>query len=305
MSEPDAIASLIAYITNPVSLSSEERNACHRLFKIIEPHIPTIIFGQMPDSKQLLDALRYVATINPSTHSLVSQVISSHRAAGSQNVTVSGNGNSVITVGGNYNARNTPSNESVASAAKQTTRDTLLYLGADPTGKLRIADEARLIARTLRNTSASNQLALEAQVNAGAEDISRALLTLNPRYVHISTDGMFEENRSLLGLSDKCGNTRWTPTELLAGYFENANQRVTCVVLSACHSAKGAKPLARHVDYVIGMKGAIRVEASLAFAVGFYQALAAGRSILDALDFGRQQTRIQKFSEYDIPVLVN
>ena len=58
------------------------------------------------------------------------------------------------------------------------------------------------------------------------------------------------------------------------------------------------------IDYVIGMSSTIGDRAAIAFAVGFYQALGAGRSIEDAYELGRAQIGLQNIPENLTPVLL-
>lgn len=61
---------------------------------------------------------------------------------------------------------------------------------------------------------------------------------------------------------------------------------IRLVVLNACHSVEQADALLEHVDFVVGVDGAIRDTAAKAFAVAFYRALASGRSVRVAFDLG-------------------
>jgi hypothetical protein len=74
--------------------------------------------------------------------------------------------------------------------------------------------------------------------------------------------------------------------DALAAMFELFAQHVNCVVLNACHSEIQAQAIAQHIPYVIGMNDATGDKAAISFAVGFYTALAANRSIEDAYKFG-------------------
>ena len=61
-----------------------------------------------------------------------------------------------------------------------------------------------------------------------------------------------------------------------------------CVVLNACYSVAQANAISKHIDYVVGMKKAIGDEAAIKFAVGFYDALGAGRDFETAYKFGQR-----------------
>jgi len=62
--------------------------------------------------------------------------------------------------------------------------------------------------------------------------------------------------------------------------------------------------IAEHIEYVIGMNQAIGDKAASAFAIGFYQALGAGRPIEDAYKLGCVQIRLQRIPEHLTPVLI-
>jgi len=78
---------------------------------------------------------------------------------------------------------------------------------------------------------------------------------------------------------------------------------VKCVVLNACYSEAQADAIAEHIDYVVGMKEAIGDEAAIKFAVGFYDALEAGRNFETAYKFGCSAIDLKGIPEYLTPVL--
>ena len=58
-----------------------------------------------------------------------------------------------------------------------------------------------------------------------------------------------------------------------------------------------------HIDHVVGMKKAIGDEAAIKFAVGFYDAVGAGKSYEIAYKFGRIAIDLKGIPEYLTPVL--
>jgi hypothetical protein len=90
----------------------------------------------------------------------------------------------------------------------------------------------------------------------------------------------------------------------LAALFEQFTNHVNCVILNACYSEIQANVIAKHIDYVVGMNQAIGDKAAIAFAVGFYQALGAGRTIEEAFKLGCVQIRLQGIPEHLTPVLI-
>lgn len=64
-------------------------------------------------------------------------------------------------------------------------------------------------------------------------------------------------------------------------------EHVICVVLNACYSENVADAIRQYIPYVVGMSDNIGDDASLKFAIGFYDALAHGRTFEEAFQFGR------------------
>jgi hypothetical protein len=85
--------------------------------------------------------------------------------------------------------------------------------------------------------------------------------------------------------------------------FKLVTDHVNCVVLNACYSDIQAEAIVEHIPFVIGMKRAIGDEAAIAFAVGFYKALGANRSIEEAYEFGCVEIQLQGIPEESTPVL--
>jgi len=74
--------------------------------------------------------------------------------------------------------------------------------------------------------------------------------------------------------------------------------------LNGCYSKAQANEIAKHIPYVIGMNQAIGDKAAIAFAVGFYDALGAGRSIEFAYNFGCTAIQLEGIAEHLTPVLL-
>ena len=79
---------------------------------------------------------------------------------------------------------------------------------------------------------------------------------------------------------------------------------VKCVLLNACYSEIQATAIAEHINFVIGMDKEIGDKAAIAFAVGFYQALGAGRTFEEAYKLGCVQIQLQGIAEHLTPVLI-
>jgi hypothetical protein len=217
-------------------------------------------------------------------------------------------GSTIITGDNNTlsNKRNAVSNSRIGDVGLKTNAKTIsiLFLAADPTNAshLRLGEEFREIHEKLRLAKLRDYFKLELpQLSVRPADISQALLDVQPQIVHFSGHGTPD---GALCFEDATGQIQVVRPDALAALFEQFTKQVNCVLLNACYSETQANAIAKHVEYVIGMNQAIGDQAAIAFAIGFYQALGAGRTIENAYKLGCVQIRLQGIPEYLTPVLV-
>jgi hypothetical protein len=179
----------------------------------------------------------------------------------------------------------------------------VLFLAADPTdaARLRLGEELREIQEKLQLAQLRDQFKLHQRMSARPADISQAMLDVRPRIVHFSGHGTASGE---LCLEDQLGQIHPVQPAALEALFEQFADHVICVVLNACYSQTQAAAIAKHVNHVIGMREAIGDRAAIAFTVGFYQALGAGRTIESAYKLGCVQIRLQGIPEHLTPVLI-
>jgi hypothetical protein len=179
---------------------------------------------------------------------------------------------------------------------------TILILTANPQGtsQLRLDQEVRDIEEGLQRAKNRDQFALKSMFAVRPRDIQRAMLDINPSIVHFSGHGTGDEG---LVFEDQTGSAKLVDGEALAGLFELFAEQVECVVLNGCYSEVQALAIAQHINYVIGMKKAIGDKAAIEFAVGFYDALGAGRTVEFAHKLGCVAIRLAGVPEQLTPVL--
>lgn len=179
----------------------------------------------------------------------------------------------------------------------------VLFLAADPTNtaRLRLGEELREIQEKLQLAQLRDQFILQERTSLRPADISQALLDLQPTVVHFSGHGTTDGE---LCFEDRNGKSFLVPQGALSDLFEQFASSIKCVVLNACYSERQAKGIVAHIDYVVGMNQAIGDEVAIAFSVGFYQALGAGRSFDEAFKLGCVQIRLQGKHGYSTPVLL-
>lgn len=181
---------------------------------------------------------------------------------------------------------------------------TVLFLAGDPTDatRLRLGEEFREIQEKLKLAKLREHFRLELpQLSVRPPDLSQSLLDTCPQIVHFSGHGT---STGALCFENQTGQTLLVSPDALAALFEQFTNQVNCVLLNACYSEMQALAIVKHINYVIGMKQAIGDKAAIAFAVGFYQALGAGRSFEEAFKLGCVQIRLQNIPEHLTPVLL-
>jgi hypothetical protein len=180
---------------------------------------------------------------------------------------------------------------------------TILMLSANPmtTQRLPSDKEIREGEESILRAKFRERFDFHAKLAVGFREFSRALLEHNPQIVHFTghgtKDGILVEGE--MGLAVPIA------PKALSELFSLFTEQVECVILNSCYSAPQAAAISKHIDYVVGMRKEIKDKASIEFAIGFYDALGAGRTIEDAFSFGRIGI-VQKYpdlDEHQIPIL--
>jgi len=178
---------------------------------------------------------------------------------------------------------------------------TILILAANPknTAPLRLDQEIREIDEGLRRANKRELYKLEQKWAVRSRDFYRAILDYQPNIVHFCGHGAGQDG---IVLEDDTGKMVLVQTNVLASMFKLfAKKGVECVILNACYSEVQADAISQYVNYVVGMNRAVGDGAAVAFAVAFYDAIAAEYAVEEAYELGRSQ--MMSFRENEIPVL--
>lgn len=180
---------------------------------------------------------------------------------------------------------------------------TILLVNADPTDtpRLRLQQEVRDICEVLRLAQMRDIFTVETCLSARPGDLVQTILDVHPAIVHFSGHG---RTGGGLCFENASGVMHPITPDAMSSLFELVADEVHCVVLNACYSEAQAAAIARHIDWVIGMKTAIGDEAAIAFAVGFYRTVGAGRTYDAAFKFGLSELRLLGIPEHLTPVLL-
>ncbi|MBW4430004.1 MAG: CHAT domain-containing protein [Nostoc desertorum CM1-VF14] len=179
----------------------------------------------------------------------------------------------------------------------------ILFLAADPANetRLRLGEEFREIQEKLQLAKLRHKFRIEQRTSVRPVDISQAMLDVQPNIVHFSGHGTSSGELCFESLS---GITQLVMPDALAALFEQFANHVNCVILNACYSANQADAISQQIPYVIGMNKMIGDRAAIAFTVGFYQAIGAGKTIEEAYKLGVVQIRLQGIPEHFTPKLI-
>jgi hypothetical protein len=160
----------------------------------------------------------------------------------------------------------------------------ILILAVNPIGTtdLRLDEEVRDIQEGLQRSKYRDQFKVNQKWALQKRDLRRAILDNEPQILHFTGHGELEG----ILVEDEQGFATIVPPTALTELFKLASDRIECVILSACYSEKQAKAINQHIKYVIGMPNEINEKAAIEFAVGFYDALGAGKTVKESYNYG-------------------
>lgn len=179
----------------------------------------------------------------------------------------------------------------------------ILFLASDPSDatRLRLGQELREIREKLQLAKHRERFTLTSREAVRPGDITQAIYDIEPQIVHFSGHGT---SSGELCVENILGKVQTINPEALADLFELEIERVNCVVLNACYSEIQAEAIVQHIPYVIGMSQAIGDKAAITFAVGFYKALGANRTVEQAYKAGCVEIRMENIPEHLTPVIL-
>jgi NTP pyrophosphatase (non-canonical NTP hydrolase) len=170
--------------------------------------------------------------------------------------------------------------EAVARAAIPRTNVLLVMSNPSKTARLDLGREERVIREAIKLGKARDSITIESRTAATADDLRRALLDAEFQILHFSGHGDLD---SLL-FTNELGKKAPTPIEAVESILRQ-HPSVRCLILNACDSM--AILTTAIADFTIGMDSTVSDEGAIEFARGFYDAIAAGRSLEYAVNEGK------------------
>ncbi len=188
-----------------------------------------------------------------------------------------------------------------AGGSVPATQKHILILQANPrdTVSLRVGEEVRKIKDELARTAQRDRFSIISEPAVRIHTITGAMQRVRPQIVHFSGHGAGVEG---ISIENEIGEEELFPNEGLERLFRLFGPTTECLLLNACYSEEQAKVIAKHVPYVIGMNDEIDDDASIDFAVGFYQSLGEGNDIEFAFEIAMINISVH-LTEANKPVL--
>lgn len=192
----------------------------------------------------------------------------------------------------------------------------ILFLASNPSGtaKLQLDKEHSRVSQKLQDSPNAQGFALKLKQAVSLTEFQESLITEEPHIVHFSGHGDIAQDtlttttlRSGLDLEGSEPSATaaragiilndedkrlpfFVSSDVIGRIFRTVVERrkipIQVVLFNACYSEGQAAAIAATVPYVIGTSSAVRDEAAIAFATGFYFSIARGEKVLDAVDTG-------------------
>ena len=196
---------------------------------------------------------------------------------------------------------------SIAGLEDAGTVKKILFLAANRRRQvgLLLDEEAKELRLGLERAKIRDHFKIITRSAVDADDLRRSLLDVEPHIVHFSGHGTGADGLVLHGSDANAGaRSKLASSVALANLFALFAGQIECVLLNACYSEAQAAAIYRHVDCVIGMNQAVGDRAAIKFAVGFSDALGAGRSYEVAYKFGCSAIDFEDIVQSLTPVLM-
>lgn len=169
-------------------------------------------------------------------------------------------------------------------------KKTILILTANPRQDLDLRREVHILKSVIQRSQAQDEFEVKIAFGVTSEAIQSLLLEYKPRIVHFCGHGAGEQG---LVFENEDNSDKIVSSFALSDLFKIFVNQVECVLLNACYSDVQATEISHHINYVIGIKQAIKDDSAIFFTRGFYQALGYQKSIEEAYNLGCNAIELQ------------
>ncbi len=134
-------------------------------------------------------------------------------------------------------------------------KKTILILAANPRQDLNLRKEIHILKSVIERSQAQDEFEVKIGSGVSSDEIQRLFLEHKPRIVHFCGHGVGKQG---LVFEDDEKSEKLVSNEALSDLFKIFGNKVECVLLNACYSEIQATEISRHINYVMGMKQAIK-----------------------------------------------
>jgi hypothetical protein len=182
----------------------------------------------------------------------------------------------------------------------------VLYLVADPdkANALRVDAEVQRVQEAIRGSVFRDNISLQWRPAASLASLIDGLNDHRPQIVHFSGhgdgSGIATDNGKVLNSA-----AQKVSFGLLAKALAATDSPPDVVVINSCKSSGARKAFCPPGKIVVSMRAQVTDIAAVAFAKGFYAAIASGQSVKTAFEQGRIGVEAVSFHEADTPELLH
>ena len=178
----------------------------------------------------------------------------------------------------------------------------VLFIASNPTAMtFGFAEELHRIEEARRAHPGS--FTVEARWSVSLAGLKDYKTGAQPAVVHILSPTVDPVTATII-LSDRSGGPEYVGVKAFTAAFAGRTVPPRLVVINTCHSRPFAEALSSHVGCAISIDGWIDDRAAVAFSDALYRALAAGDSVAEAFDLGRDAVGTTVPQQVDVPRLL-
>lgn len=179
---------------------------------------------------------------------------------------------------------------------------TVTFFAANPVDQqqLRLDEEARAIAETIRKSKHRDAVRFESCWAVRPMDVLQALNEHEPAVVHFSGHGSDQDE---IVFQDASGAAKLVSKEAIVQTMMASSEGIRLVFFNTCYSRNQAEAVVEHVEAAIGMNTGIGDKAARVFASQFYSSIGFGLSVKKAFEQAKALLMLEGIPEQDTPEL--
>ena len=178
----------------------------------------------------------------------------------------------------------------------------VLFIASNPTEmQFGFAEELHRIEEARR--AYPDSYTVQARWSVSLAGLKEFVARGRPDVVHVLSPTV-DPDRNEIVLSDASGKPEYVGVKAFAAAFSRRADVPKLVVINTCHSRPLAEGLGDRVGCTVSMDGMIEDRAAVDFSDAMYRGLAAGASVAEAFDLGRDAVRKAVPEQFDVPLLL-